>query len=216
MTEPLHAVRFPAETDEYRRARQELLASEIALRQKIEAVAAQRRSLPLGGEPPEDYGFEESTGDMDATRTVRLSELFEDCKDTLVLYSFMFIPGEAGLPLEGPCPACTSIIDAVDGQATHLSRLINRLEPTPGVPLRMERQASAQAQRRLGARRADDRRGRSTLARADAEDPRQPNSHAGDGDGASPIQHADVGPDTNGAARGNHGTLIERPGGGRR
>ena len=49
-------------------------------------------------------------------RHVRLSELFEDGKDTLFLYSFMFIPGEAGLPLEEGCPSCTSIIDAMDGE----------------------------------------------------------------------------------------------------
>ena len=37
----------------------------------------------------------------------------------------MFIPGEAGLPLEGPCPSCTSIIDAVDGEAPHIVQRIN-------------------------------------------------------------------------------------------
>jgi predicted dithiol-disulfide oxidoreductase (DUF899 family) len=125
MNEPLHTIRFPGETDEYRRARDELLEAEIKLRRQIEAVAAQRRSLPLGGELPSNYSFEESTGDTNDTRTVRLSELFKDGKDTLFLYSFMFIPGEAGLPLEAPCPACTSIIDAVDGQALHISQLIN-------------------------------------------------------------------------------------------
>jgi predicted dithiol-disulfide oxidoreductase (DUF899 family) len=51
---------------------------------------------------------------------VRLSELFEAGKDTLLLYNFMFIPGEAGLPLEKACPSCTSIIDAVDGEAPHI------------------------------------------------------------------------------------------------
>jgi predicted dithiol-disulfide oxidoreductase (DUF899 family) len=122
---PLHTVRFPGETEDYRDAREELLKSEIELRQKIEAVAAQRRSLPLGGELPHDYAFEEAAGESDGTRTVRFSELFEDGKDTLVLYSFMFTPGEAGLPLEVACPSCTSIIDAVDGQAPHLSQLVN-------------------------------------------------------------------------------------------
>jgi predicted dithiol-disulfide oxidoreductase (DUF899 family) len=125
MTKPLHTVRFPGEPDEYRRARDELLESEIELRRQIEAVAAQRRGLPLGGELPSDYGFEELTGDTDDTRTVRLSELFEDGKDILFLYSFMFIAGEAGLPLEAPCPDCTSIIDALDGQAPHITQLIN-------------------------------------------------------------------------------------------
>jgi predicted dithiol-disulfide oxidoreductase (DUF899 family) len=117
---PLHDVRFPNETDEYRTARDALLQEEIALRRHTEAVAEQRRGLPVGGEVPTDYIFDES-----GSRTVRLSELFEDGKDTLLLYNFMFIPGEAGLPLEGACPSCTSIIDAVDGEAPHVSQRIN-------------------------------------------------------------------------------------------
>jgi predicted dithiol-disulfide oxidoreductase (DUF899 family) len=125
MTEPLHTVRFPGETDEVRLARNELLDAEIDLRRRTEAVAAQRRSLPVGGEVPTDYGFEESSGEGASTRTVLLSELFEGGKDALVLYSFMFIPGETGNPLGAACPACTSIIDAVDGQAPHLTQLIN-------------------------------------------------------------------------------------------
>jgi predicted dithiol-disulfide oxidoreductase (DUF899 family) len=124
MAEPMHDVRFPGETDEYRRARDELLRAEVDLRRKTEAVAAQRRTLPLGGEPQTDYSFEESAGESGETRTVRLSELFQDGKDTLVLYSLMFLPGESG-PLDHGCPACTSIIDAVDGQAPHLTQTIN-------------------------------------------------------------------------------------------
>jgi predicted dithiol-disulfide oxidoreductase (DUF899 family) len=37
---------FPNETSEYRAARDALLASEIALRRQMEAVAAQLRALP--------------------------------------------------------------------------------------------------------------------------------------------------------------------------
>jgi predicted dithiol-disulfide oxidoreductase (DUF899 family) len=117
---PLHDVRFPNETDEYRTARDALLQEEIALRRHTEAVAEQRRGLPLGGEVPTDYTFDEG-----GSRTVRLAELFGDGKDTLLLYNFMFIPGEAGLPLEGACPSCTSIIDAVDGEAPHILQRIN-------------------------------------------------------------------------------------------
>lgn len=51
-------VRYPNESNEYRRARQALLAEEIELRRHIERVAAQRRSLPPGGEVPDDYTFE--------------------------------------------------------------------------------------------------------------------------------------------------------------
>lgn len=125
MNEPLHTIRFPGETHEYRRARDELLRAEIELRRNSEAVAAQRRRLPLGGEVPTDYAFQESAGEAGGTSSVRLSELFADRKDTLFLYSFMFIPGASGAPLEAPCPSCTSILDALDGQAPHIAQQIN-------------------------------------------------------------------------------------------
>jgi predicted dithiol-disulfide oxidoreductase (DUF899 family) len=139
MDERLHQNRFPGETDDYRRTRNELLEAEIDLRRRSEAVAAQRRSLPLGGEVPTDYCFEESTDDTGGERTVRLSELFEDGKDTLLLYSFMFIPGEAGLPLEVGCPSCTSIIGAVDGEARDISQRLS-LAATAKVPIRQFRE----------------------------------------------------------------------------
>jgi predicted dithiol-disulfide oxidoreductase (DUF899 family) len=122
--EQLHDVRFPGESDEYRQARNDLLKAEIDLRRQIEVVAAQRRTLPLGGEVPLDYEFDEWDEAANAARSVRLSELFEDGKGTLFLYSFMFIPSESG-PLGSACPSCTSIIDAVDGQAQHLEQQIN-------------------------------------------------------------------------------------------
>jgi predicted dithiol-disulfide oxidoreductase (DUF899 family) len=120
-----HGVRFPGESDEYRRARDELLTAEVDLRRLEETVAAQRRRLPLGGPVPDDYTFEEWDAGTNAARPVRLSELFADGKDTLFLYSHMFIPGEAGLPLEEGCPLCTSIIDAVDGEVPHITQRIN-------------------------------------------------------------------------------------------
>ncbi len=112
-------MRFPNESDEYRAARDALLQEEIELRRRTEAVAEQRRSLPIGGEVPTDYAFEGAGG------PVHLSELFDEGKDTLLLYNHMFIPGEQGLPLEGACPACTSIIDAVDAEAPHIVQRVN-------------------------------------------------------------------------------------------
>jgi predicted dithiol-disulfide oxidoreductase (DUF899 family) len=134
MTEPLHTVRFPGESDEYRRARDELLDAEIDLRRHTEAVAAKRRTLPLGGAVPEDYCFEEVA---DSGGEVRFSELFAAGKDTLVIYSFMFPrspadtrsgpAGETGkLPLAAtPCASCTSILDSLDGAAAHLGQRLN-------------------------------------------------------------------------------------------
>ena len=47
---------YPNDSAEYRHARTALLAQEIDLRRQIEQVAAQRRTLPLGGEA-RDYAF---------------------------------------------------------------------------------------------------------------------------------------------------------------
>ena len=118
-------LRFPNESAEYRQAREELLDAELELRRHVEAVAAQRRALPLGGEVPDDYVFEEWDAATAEVRRVRLSELFADGKDTLLLYSFMFVPGAAGGPIDAPCPSCTSIIDAVDGAVPHLTQQVN-------------------------------------------------------------------------------------------
>jgi predicted dithiol-disulfide oxidoreductase (DUF899 family) len=103
------SVRFPNESDEYRRARDELLRAETRLRREIEQVAALRRGLPAGGTVPEDYVFEET-----GPRRVKLSELFGN-KSTLVLYSYMFGPA-----MPNPCPFCTSILDGLDGQVPHI------------------------------------------------------------------------------------------------
>ena len=111
-------MRFPGESEEYRRARDELLDAEVSLRRQIEAVAAKRRELPLGGEVPVDYAFDGVNG------PVRMSELFADDKDTLFVYSFMFLPAD-GEPLAYGCPSCTSIIDSIDGAAPHVTQRIN-------------------------------------------------------------------------------------------
>ena len=113
------SVRFPGESESYRNARNELLAAEAELRKNIEAVAAKRRSLPLGGKPPEDYVFQE-IGDDSAVRKTRLSELFSEDKDTLIIYSYMYGPRMAQ-----PCPNCTSILDALDGEASHVTQRTN-------------------------------------------------------------------------------------------
>jgi predicted dithiol-disulfide oxidoreductase (DUF899 family) len=107
-----HDVRFPGESAEYRAARDRLLEAEIALRRQTEAVAAQRRALPPGGRVREDYVFAEG----DDARPVRLSQLFGD-KQTLLVYSYMYGPA-----MERPCPACTAMLDGLDGQALHIAQ----------------------------------------------------------------------------------------------
>jgi predicted dithiol-disulfide oxidoreductase (DUF899 family) len=122
MTFSQHKIRFPGESDSYRAARDKLLAAEIELRRTVESVAAQRRKLPLGGEVPQDYVFEEliRADAVEKKRAVRMSDLFVDGKDTLILYSFMYGPEVAR-----PCPLCTSIIDALDGEAPHVVQRAN-------------------------------------------------------------------------------------------
>jgi len=130
-------IKLPGESPEYRAARDRLLAQEIELRRAIEAVAAARRELPPGGPVPQDYVFQ-GTGADGAPAEVRLSELFEPGKNSLVIYSFMFprdpgdeTPGPDGgetalLPLaEGPCPSCTALLDQLDGAAGHASQHLN-------------------------------------------------------------------------------------------
>lgn len=115
-----HEVRFPGESPAYRVARDDLLRAEIALRRQTEEVAAQRRRLPPGGLVPTDYVFDEGNIDNDEVRHVRLSGLFEDGKDTLMLYSFMYGPDA-----DAPCPLCTSFMDAIDGELRHITQRIN-------------------------------------------------------------------------------------------
>ncbi len=113
--------RFPNEPADYRAAREALLAEEAALRAQIERVAEHRRRLPMGGAIPKDYEFREipRTG-ASAARPVRLSELFDPGKDTLVLYSYMYGPNMAT-----PCPMCTSILDALEGSHEHVTQRVN-------------------------------------------------------------------------------------------
>lgn len=123
MAESLHTVRFPGESHAYRVARDRLLRAEMELRRQTEATAALRRALPLGGVVPADYRFDDE-GDTplstDIERQTNLSDLFEGDKDTLVLYSFMFGPA-----MSAPCPSCTSILDALDGEMPHLRQRVN-------------------------------------------------------------------------------------------
>jgi predicted dithiol-disulfide oxidoreductase (DUF899 family) len=131
------SIELPGESPEYRAARLRLLEGEIELRRAMEAVAVARRGLPPGGPVKLDYVFQGTGADGVAT-DVRLSDLFEAGKDSLVIYSFMFPrdPGDqtpgprdgetALLPLsEGPCPSCAAFLDQIDGAAEHVSQHLN-------------------------------------------------------------------------------------------
>jgi predicted dithiol-disulfide oxidoreductase (DUF899 family) len=132
----MYSMKTPGESPEYRVARDRLLTKEIELRRAMEDVAIARRSLPQGGEIPEDYIFE--SADTVTIREVRLSQLFGSRKDSLVIYNFMFPrhpkddrPGPtngalARLPLDqGPCPSCVAFLDQLDGAAPHVEQKMN-------------------------------------------------------------------------------------------
>jgi predicted dithiol-disulfide oxidoreductase (DUF899 family) len=114
------AIHFPNETATYRTARNKLLEAEIDLRKRVEAVAALRRKLPLGGVVAEDYVFEEAGRTNGAPRQVRLSQLFARGKEALILYSYMYGPA-----MKAPCPMCTSMLDGLDGQVEHIEQRAN-------------------------------------------------------------------------------------------
>jgi len=109
---------FPNESEEYRAARNALLAEEIALRRQIESVAAKRRALPPGGEVPEDYVFER-LGENGMPEKVKISNLFGR-HPTLILYSFMYGPER-----EKPCPMCTHLLDSVNAGARHAAQRVS-------------------------------------------------------------------------------------------
>src|SRR5918992_3546685 len=139
-------VTFPNETPEYRSARAALLKREVALRREMEAVAAQLRALPPGGEVPEDYAFDVVGAGGTAT-VIRMSDLFRG-GDTLMMYHYMFPrhsgdarPGPtsgamANVPLtEGPCPSCTALIDMWDGTMRHFEGLGGNLVIVARAPI---------------------------------------------------------------------------------
>jgi len=105
-------MRFPNESAEYRRAREALLVEEIELRRHIERVAEQRRSLPPGGEVKKNYAFEGEQG------PASFADLF-GTKNTLVVYNYMFGPQR-----ERPCPMCTSLLSAWDGEVPDIQQRV--------------------------------------------------------------------------------------------
>jgi predicted dithiol-disulfide oxidoreductase (DUF899 family) len=105
-------VRYPNESEAYRRARTALLAEEIELRRHIERVAEQRRALPPGGEVTKAYTFVGETG------PASFADLFGG-KNTLVVYNYMFGPQR-----ERPCPMCTSLLSAWDGEVPDITQRV--------------------------------------------------------------------------------------------
>jgi predicted dithiol-disulfide oxidoreductase (DUF899 family) len=108
-----NTIRRPNESEQYRRARQDLLVEEIELRRHAERVASLRRGLPAGGEVPQDYHFVAEDG-----TDVTLRDLFGE-HDTLVIYSYMFGPKR-----EAPCPMCTSLMGGLDHKVADIRQRV--------------------------------------------------------------------------------------------
>ena len=68
------------DSEEWKRARMELLEEEKAMSKAVAALAAKRRSLPWTA-LQEDYTLKDSTGEE-----VKLSELFSDDSMDLIIY----------------------------------------------------------------------------------------------------------------------------------
>jgi predicted dithiol-disulfide oxidoreductase (DUF899 family) len=106
------AIRSAGESEDYRRARTALLAEEIALRRRIQRVAAQRRTLPPGP-VAKDYRFLDEQG-----KDVGLGDLFGR-HDALFAYFWMFGPER-----ERPCPMCTSFVGSLDIPAPDIEQRV--------------------------------------------------------------------------------------------
>jgi len=84
MASSIHTNRFPGESPSYREARNQLLQAEMTLRKNIEEVATLRRKLPLGGEVPEDYIFDEGAPDVTERSGQDFHEVLSDDLDVFV------------------------------------------------------------------------------------------------------------------------------------
>jgi len=88
--------------EEWQRERDALLVKEKQMTRALDALAAERRRLPMV-EITKDYVFDGPDG------KVRLADLFEGRRQ-LLLYHFMFAPGVCGWPDAG-CSGCSMFLD---------------------------------------------------------------------------------------------------------
>jgi predicted dithiol-disulfide oxidoreductase (DUF899 family) len=104
---------FPGESDAYRQARVALLKEEIEFRRHMTRLAEQRRQLPPGPVITKPYRFKDANGSE-----LGLIDLFGK-RDTLVTYFWMYGPQR-----ERPCPMCTNLLGAVNGNATDVKQRV--------------------------------------------------------------------------------------------
>ncbi|MBV9104310.1 MAG: DUF899 family protein [Candidatus Eremiobacteraeota bacterium] len=92
-------------------ARAALLKEELALKDHVEQVAAQRRALEMPDPLEEDYALAASDD-----KVVRLSELFGD-KDELFVYHMMYHPDD-----NEACPMCSMWVDGFNAVVPHVEQ----------------------------------------------------------------------------------------------
>src|SRR5258707_10438447 len=110
---------------ELQQARDQLLVKEKAATRAGDALAAERRRLPMV-RIEKDYVFDGPNG------KVRLLDLFEGRRQ-LIIYHFMFAPGVDGWPSAG-CPGCSMVVDYL-GPLPHLHARDTSLALVSRAPL---------------------------------------------------------------------------------
>jgi len=111
--------------EEWRVARETLLAKEKAATRARDALNAERRRLPMV-RIEKDYIFDGPNG------KTRLLELFEGRRQ-LIIYHFMFAPSVDGWPSAG-CPGCSMVVDYI-GPLAHLHARDTSLALVSRAPL---------------------------------------------------------------------------------
>jgi len=104
---------FPGQSEDYRKAREVLLAEEIEFRRHMTRLSAQRQALPPGPVIDKDYRFLDADGS-----DLSLLDLFGE-QDTLVTYFWMYGPQR-----QRPCPMCTNWLGSVDGNAADIKQRV--------------------------------------------------------------------------------------------
>ena len=111
--------------DEWEAARQELLVKEKAATRERDALAAERRRLPMV-RIEKDYAFEGPDG------PASLLDLFAGRRQ-LILYRFFFDPGMSRFP-EAGCPGCSMFADQI-GHLAHFHARDTSLVLVSGAPV---------------------------------------------------------------------------------
>jgi len=112
-------------SSEWKAASENLLIKEKAATRARDALAAERRRMPMV-RMDKEYVFEGSNG------RVGLLDLFEGRRQ-LILYHFMFAPSVEGWPMAG-CPGCSFFVDQI-GHLSHLHARETSLALVSRAPL---------------------------------------------------------------------------------